>query len=83
MTKARALIKATSWRVFGSTGTVLTAWWLTGELHLAAAIGGVEFFLKIGMFYLHERLWERVLPVKVKPEARSVSASSRSVRDAA
>jgi|688.fasta_scaffold1179622_1 uncharacterized membrane protein len=66
MTKIRALIKATSWRIIGSTGTVLTAWWLTGELELAAAIGGVEFFLKIGMFYVHERIWEKVLPSRDK-----------------
>lgn len=76
MTKVRALVKATSWRIVGSTGTILTAWWLSGEFRLAAAIGGIEFFLKIGMFYLHERAWERMLPAVIAESPKGHRESS-------
>jgi len=33
---------------------------MTGEWRLAVAIGAVEPFVKIVIYYLHERLWQLV-----------------------
>lgn len=53
----RSLIKAISWRVFGTIATMLIAYFFTHKLNLTLYIGLFEFSSKIGLFYLHERLW--------------------------
>ena len=35
----------------------LTALTILGEIDTALLIGGIEFFLKIGIYYLHQRFW--------------------------
>jgi uncharacterized membrane protein len=35
------------------------SWALTGEITTALKIGGLEFILKMGIYYLHERLWSK------------------------
>jgi len=52
-----SLAKAFSWRVVATLTTAVIAFVVTGEIDTALLIGGVEFFLKIGIFYVHERLW--------------------------
>ena len=56
----KSILKAVSWRVLGSAGTFLIAWILTDDAAISAGISIAEFFLKIVMFYAHERLWSRV-----------------------
>jgi uncharacterized membrane protein len=56
----RSLLKAVSWRATGTLDTILVSFLLTGRIRLAFSIGCVEFFTKIGLYYLHERLWNRV-----------------------
>ncbi len=56
----KSILKAVSWRVIGSAGTFLIAWILSGDVVVGASISVAEFFLKIGMFYAHERIWSRV-----------------------
>jgi adenylylsulfate kinase len=51
------LAKAFSWRVVATVTTAAIAYVITGEIDTALLIGGIEFFLKIGIFYAHERLW--------------------------
>ncbi len=53
----RSLAKAVSWRISGTIATVVTVFLFTGEMRLAAEIGAVEFFIKILLFYMHERIW--------------------------
>jgi uncharacterized membrane protein len=52
-----SLAKALSWRVVATATTALIAYAITGEIDTALLIGGIEFFLKIGIYYLHERVW--------------------------
>ena len=52
-----SLAKAFSWRVVATLTTAAIAFLITGEIDTALLIGGIEFFLKIGIFYLHERMW--------------------------
>lgn len=56
----RSVLKGVTWRVFGSSVTVVIAYILTGEVTLAMAVGGLEFFGKIILYYVHERAWEMV-----------------------
>jgi len=52
-----SLAKAFSWRIVATLTTALIAYVITGEMDTALWIGGIEFFLKIGIYYAHERLW--------------------------
>lgn len=52
-----SLAKAFSWRIVATLTTAMIAYAITGEMDTALWIGGIEFFLKIGIYYAHERLW--------------------------
>ena len=56
----RSLAKAVSWRVTGSIDTILLSWFFTGSLSTAAAIGLTEVVTKMELYYLHERVWNRI-----------------------
>ena len=51
---ARSLTKAFTWRVTATLTTAVIAYIVTGELSMAAMIGGIEFVVKV--FHL---LWPR------------------------
>jgi adenylylsulfate kinase len=63
----RSILKGVSWRVGGTTVTILVAWLLTHNLNLSAKIGFIETILKIGVFYVHERIWIRLNIGKKEP----------------
>lgn len=56
----RSLVKAISWRVTGTCDTVLISWLITGQIKAALGIGFVELFTKIALYYVHERIWNRL-----------------------
>jgi uncharacterized membrane protein len=56
----RSLLKGISWRFFATMTTMTIAWYITGTLQTAFEIGIIEFFLKIGIYYVHERIWATV-----------------------
>jgi uncharacterized membrane protein len=57
---ARSLAKAVSYRVLGSAGTALVVYVFSGNLPLSAGVGALDIFLKIGLYFLHERLWNHI-----------------------
>jgi uncharacterized membrane protein len=65
----RSLAKAVSWRVTGSIDTTILAFIFTGNIKVAAAIGGTEVFTKIVLYFIHERIWSR-LAFGLSPEAK-------------
>ena len=56
----RSVLKALSWRLVATATTGIIAWLVTGSLAAALAIGGIEFFAKMFIYYLHERAWQLV-----------------------
>jgi uncharacterized membrane protein len=56
----RSLAKAFSWRVTGTLDTVLISYLITGHIRWALSIGFVELFTKVALYYLHERLWNKI-----------------------
>jgi uncharacterized membrane protein len=56
----RSLLKAITYRITGTVTTALIALAVTGELAVALAIGTVEPFVKLLVYYLHERIWQLV-----------------------
>ncbi len=66
---ARSLVKAVSWRIFGTLSTMVIAYLFTHQWNLTLYIGVFEFVSKIGLFYVHERLWGGItLGMKMKNE---------------
>jgi uncharacterized membrane protein len=66
----RSLIKAVSWRLTGSVDTLVISFLITGRLKWALTISGVELFTKVGLYYTHERVWEKISIGRVKEPAR-------------
>lgn len=62
----RSLIKAVSWRLTGSIDTMIISYLVTGKLTYAFGIAGIELFTKVGLFYFHERIWEKIPLGRVK-----------------
>ena len=56
----RSFLKALSWRVVATTTTAIIAWFITGDVATAIAIGGIEFVTKFFIYYGHERAWQLV-----------------------
>lgn len=56
----RSLLKAITYRITGTLTTALITFGVTGELTTALAVGSIEPFIKLGVYYLHERIWQRV-----------------------
>jgi uncharacterized membrane protein len=63
----RSIVKAITWRTGGTVVTFAVAWILTHELTLAAGIGLLDTTIKIGAFYVHERIWNRLQFGRKKP----------------
>ena len=63
----RSVAKAISWRITGTLDTILISFLVTGKAKAAFAIGFVELFTKIFLYYVHERVWNRLSLGRVKP----------------
>ncbi|MDC6464817.1 DUF2061 domain-containing protein [bacterium] len=53
----RHIAKTISWRIIGTLDTILLSWFITGNWKLGLTIGGVEIITKMGLYFLHERVW--------------------------
>lgn len=68
----RSIIKAFSWRIFGSIATMVITYIITHRISFAIYVGLFEFVSKIILFYFHERIWNVIsfgMPKKRRNEA--------------
>ena len=56
----RSIVKALSWRATGTVDTILISYVITGQAKFALSIGFVELFTKIFLYYVHERIWNKL-----------------------
>lgn len=56
----RSIIKALSWRVTGTMDTILISFLITGKIKFAVSIGVIELLTKTILYFVHERLWNRI-----------------------
>ena len=59
-TRERVLAKTFAWRIIATLTGAAVAGLLTGEIETAGWFIVIEFPLKMGFYYFHERLWEAV-----------------------
>jgi uncharacterized membrane protein len=64
----RSMVKAVSWRVTGTADTILISFLITGHAKWAISIGFVELFTKIFLYYVHERIWNKLSFGREKPK---------------
>lgn len=55
-----SLLKGMTWRIIGSIDTILIAWIYTGSPLTGLKIGATEFLTKVILYYIHERVWNRI-----------------------
>ena len=56
----RSLAKTLSWRITATLTTMIISYLIIGDLTIASLIGGFEFFSKMLLYYIHERLWNKI-----------------------
>jgi uncharacterized membrane protein len=56
----RSIAKAVSYRIVGSTTTALIFYVLTGKASLSLGAGALDVVLKIGAYFIHERIWNHI-----------------------
>jgi uncharacterized membrane protein len=53
----RHVAKSLTWRLVGTTDTMLLSWFISGDLSVGLKIGAFELLTKMIIYYFHERLW--------------------------
>ena len=59
-THKRSVVKAVTYRIFGTLGTIILVYIFTGKLVLSLQLGFLELITKILLYYGHERVWHKV-----------------------
>lgn len=62
----RSLIKAISYRLIGTIVTTLIVFIFTRKLSISLGVGSVDIIVKIIIYYLHERVWDKTYWGKIK-----------------
>jgi uncharacterized membrane protein len=59
-TKMRSVVKALSWRVLAGIITTSVVFFATGQVKFAAEIGLIDTLIKLVIYFMHERAWNRI-----------------------
>lgn len=59
-TNKRSLVKTVSWRLTGSGATFLISWLIAGNLAIAGTIAVIQLISNTILYYIHERIWNKV-----------------------
>lgn len=57
---SRSIAKAVSYRILGSLSTAFIFLMFSGNWKLSAGAGALDVVLKLGLYFLHERIWNYV-----------------------
>lgn len=53
----RHIAKTITWRIVGTVDTMLLGWLVSGDIKIGLSVGGLELITKMGLYYIHERVW--------------------------
>ena len=56
----RSIVKSLSWRFFAAVITAGVVYAMTGKLRFAAEIGLIDTVVKLLIYFLHERVWNKI-----------------------
>jgi len=60
-TRMRSIIKSLLWRVICIVVSIITSYLLTNKWDIAVAIGTTYNIITMGLYYFHERFWNKIL----------------------
>ena len=55
----KSLLKTISWRICATLTTITIVFIFTGHLVISLGVGVTEVIVKMILYFVHERLWER------------------------
>jgi len=58
--KSRSVVKSISWRILATLTTITLVYIFIGDFTIAISVGGIEVFLKMVVYFLHERAWDKI-----------------------
>ena len=59
-TQRRSIAKSISWRIFAAIITGCVVYGMTGKSEFAAKVGLIDTLVKLLIYFLHERVWNRI-----------------------
>jgi uncharacterized membrane protein len=59
-TGTRSITKALTYRFWQSLNTFIISLLVTGRIDMATAIVSIEVFIKIVVYFFHERIWNKI-----------------------
>jgi len=59
-TNIRSIVKGITWRVVATTTTMTIVYLFFGNIELAVATGLLETVAKVGLYWGHEKIWQKV-----------------------
>jgi uncharacterized membrane protein len=59
-TTKRSIAKALTWRAVASLATFIISYMLTGSIAAATGIASVQVFVNLFLYYIHERIWNKI-----------------------
>lgn len=62
----RHILKSVTWRIVGTLDTIIISGLITGSWEVGLAIGGIEVFSKMVLYYFHERAWYKFSKFGIK-----------------
>ena len=66
-TNTRSIAKAISYRVLGSLTTGGIVYFFSGDLRASAGVGLIDSVVKLGLYFIHERIWNHIPLGRPKP----------------
>lgn len=57
----RSILKTISWRLTGSGATLMVSYFILGNIAIAGTIAFIQLILNTILYYLHERIWNRII----------------------
>ncbi|MFH1868607.1 MAG: DUF2061 domain-containing protein [Candidatus Omnitrophota bacterium] len=62
----RTIFKTITWRGCGAFFTIMLVYLYSGDVRESFTVGFVVEIIKMGIYYLHERIWNRIHFGRVK-----------------
>jgi adenylylsulfate kinase len=66
-TNSRSIAKAITYRTLGSASTALIVFFFSHSLTWSVGAGLIDSVVKIGLYFLHERIWNHIDFGRPKP----------------
>jgi len=66
-TNTRSIAKAISYRVLGSIATAGIVFFFSGDMRASASAGLIDSVVKLGLYFVHERIWNHIALGRPKP----------------